>query len=84
MEQCQLYYCRNNNLLNSVDGPCMIHRDFRAGNVIISEGQIRGIIDWSSGRASFAEDDFVTMEHGEWPSNPTRKKSFLAGYSSTP
>lgn len=82
IEQCRLYYDRNLNLLTSVDGPCIIHRDFRAGNVIIYNEKIQGIIDWSSGRASFAEDDFCPMEHGEWPSNPTRKKSFVAGYAS--
>jgi Ser/Thr protein kinase RdoA (MazF antagonist) len=82
IEQCRRYYDRNLNLLTSVDGPCIIHRDFRAGNVIIDNEKIQGIIDWSSGRASFAEDDFCPMEHGEWPSNPTSKKSFLAGYAS--
>jgi Ser/Thr protein kinase RdoA (MazF antagonist) len=82
IEKCRLYYDKNINLLNSVDGPCMIHRDFRSGNVIILDGKIRGIIDWSSGRASFAEDDFCPMEHGEWPSDSTSKQSFLSGYAS--
>jgi Ser/Thr protein kinase RdoA (MazF antagonist) len=82
LEQCHRYYDSHLNLLDSVDGPCMIHRDFRPGNIIIDGGKIRGIIDWSSGRASFAEDDFCPMEHGEWPSNSTSKKSFLSGYAS--
>jgi Ser/Thr protein kinase RdoA (MazF antagonist) len=82
MEQCRLYYDKNVNLLNSVDGPCIIHRDFRAGNVIVDGGKIKGVIDWSSGRASFAEDDFCFMEHWEWPTNSTNKKSFLEGYAS--
>ena len=30
----------------------------------------------------YAEDDFCPMEHGEWPSDPTSKKSFLSGYAS--
>lgn len=81
IEQCCLYYDRNLNLLTSVDGPCIIHRDFRAGNVIVDNGKLRGIIDWSSGRASFAEDDFCPMEHGEWTSDVQRKKSFLSGYA---
>lgn len=81
IEQCRLYYDRNLNLLTSVDGPCIIHRDFRAGNVIVDNGKIQGIIDWSSGRASFAEDDFCPMEHGEWPSHPSSKKAFLSGYA---
>jgi hypothetical protein len=41
-----------------------------------------GIIDWSLGRASFAEEDFCPMEHGEWPVLPASKKSFLSGYAS--
>lgn len=82
IEKCRLYYDTHRNLLTSVDGPCIIHRDFRAGNVIVNNGEIKGIIDWSSGRASFAEEDFVPLEHGEWPSNSPSKKSFLAGYAS--
>jgi Ser/Thr protein kinase RdoA (MazF antagonist) len=82
LEQCRRYYDANLNRLGSVDGPCLIHRDFRPGNLIVHEGKIRGIIDWSSGRASFAEDDFCPMEHGECPFNPTSKKSFLSGYAS--
>lgn len=81
IEKCRHYYDKNLNLLTSADGPCMIHRDFRAGNVIIYEGKIKGIIDWSSARASFAEEDFCPLEHGEWPSHPSSKNSFLAGYA---
>ncbi len=75
------YYKAHLPLLSAVDGPCIIHRDFRAGNVIVSNGKIQGIIDWASGRASFAEEDFCGMEHGEWSSYPNTKKSFLAGYA---
>jgi Ser/Thr protein kinase RdoA (MazF antagonist) len=82
LEQCRRYYDAHLNLLSSVDGPCMIHRDFRAGNVIVGDGKIQGIIDWSSARASFAEDDFCPMEHGEWPSDAISKESFLSGYAS--
>lgn len=82
IEQCLQYYKANRNLLTSVDGPCMIHRDFRPGNMIVADGKIRGIIDWSSARASFAEDDFCSMEHGVWPCYPASKKAFLSGYAS--
>ena len=82
LKQCRRYYEDHLALLDSVDGPCVIHRDFRPGNLIVDEGKISGIIDWSSARASFAEDDFCSMEHGEWPSNPASKKSFLSGYAS--
>ena len=82
IERCRRYYDTHLNLLASVDGPCMIHRDFRSGNVIVYDGELQGIIDWASGRASFAEEDFCPIEHGGWPIHPTSKESFLAGYSS--
>lgn len=82
LEQCRRYYAAHLHLLDSVDGPCIIHRDFRPGNVIAYDGKIRGIIDWSSGRASFAEDDFCSMEHSAWSTDPTSKKPFLSGYAS--
>ncbi|MDF2550095.1 MAG: uncharacterized protein K0S07_1162 [Chlamydiales bacterium] len=81
LERSRQYYESHIQLLDSVDGPCMIHRDFRPGNIMISDGKIRGIIDWSSGRASFAEDDFCPLEHGEWPLNQKSKSSFLSGYA---
>ena len=36
----------------------------------------------SSARASFAEDDFCAIEHGEWGDFNRCKPCFLAGYSS--
>lgn len=82
MEKSRRYYDTHINFLASVDGPCMIHRDFRPGNVIVHNGKLQGVIDWASGRASFAEEDFCPMEFGEWPINSASKKSFLAGYAS--
>jgi Ser/Thr protein kinase RdoA (MazF antagonist) len=82
IENCRRYYDTHMHLLASVDGPCMIHRDFRPGNVIVHEGKLQGIIDWAGGRGSFAEEDFCPMEHWEWSMNPESKKSFLAGYAS--
>lgn len=82
LERCRLYYDTHVNLLTLVDGPCITHRDFRAGNVMVYNGKIQGIIDWSSARASFAEEDFCTLEHKGWPLNSHNKSSFLAGYAS--
>lgn len=82
IDNCQLYYENNVDKLKSVDGPCLIHRDFRPGNIIVHNGVLSGIIDWASGRASFAEEDFCPLEYGEWGNNAMVRKSFLAGYSS--
>ncbi len=82
IESCQRYYTAHVDLLMSVDGPCMVHRDFRPGNLIVHEGKLKGIIDWAGARISFAEEDFCSWEHGEWPHNLHHKKHFLAGYAS--
>lgn len=81
LEQCRSYYDSHVNLLASVDGPCIIHRDFRPGNILVNDGKLSGIIDWASGRASFAEVDFCPLEHGEWPLSSSIKQFFLTGYA---
>jgi aminoglycoside phosphotransferase (APT) family kinase protein len=65
-----------------LDGPCIIHRDFRPGNMIIHQNTLRGIIDWSSARSSLAEEDFCSIEHGEWGDFNGYKNVFLDGYRS--
>lgn len=82
ISKCQHYYKTHLDLLEKVDGPCIVHRDFRPGNVIIDKGKIQGIIDWSSAVGSFAEEDFCSMEHGEWSVDSSGKGSFLDGYRS--
>lgn len=80
LETCRRRFDKDIDFLLAADGPCVIHRDFRPGNIIASEGKVRGIIDWSSGRGGFAEDDFCPLEFGEWPTGC--KDSFLEGYAS--
>ena len=82
IKQCQSYYEANIDRLRSVDGPCIVHRDFRPGNLIVHDGKLQGIIDWAGARASFAEEDFCSIEHGEWLNNPHHQKAFLFGYGS--
>lgn len=81
IKQARDYFQNRLDLLNSVDGPCFIHRDFRPGNVIVFNEKLQGIIDWSSGRFGFAEEDFCSLEHGEWGTQLSIKKSFLKGYA---
>lgn len=82
LAQCRRYFDEHLDQLGTVDGPCLIHRDFRPGNIIANEGKIQGIIDWSSARAGFAEEDFYLMGEGEWRADEAGKKSFLSGYAS--
>lgn len=82
IERCRAYFNEHINLLSYADGPCIIHRDFRAGNVIVDNGKLQGVIDWSAAKGGFAQEDFCFLEHGGWPMNPNTKQSFLAGYAS--
>lgn len=81
IKQCDAYFERHLDLVLKTDGPCITHRDFRAGNVIVNDGKLLGIIDWSSARAGFAEEDFCFLEHDGWPTNAATKASFLRGYA---
>ncbi len=82
LAQCRSYFDTHLHLLSSVDGPCIVHRDFRPGNLIVYQGRLHGIIDWAGARASFAEEDFCSLEHGEWSNNANGKEPFLRGYAS--
>ncbi len=74
---CRRRFYKGINLLLSADGPCIIHRDFRPGNILAAHGKVQGIIDWSSGRGGFAEDDFCPLEFGEWPTGCKKKDMLL-------
>ena len=79
LAKCRHYFDSHIDLLQHVDGPCIIHRDFRPGNIIVQNNELQGIIDWSSARAGFGQEDFCPLENGEWPPH---KKAFLEGYAS--
>ncbi|MCI5052722.1 MAG: aminoglycoside phosphotransferase family protein [Simkaniaceae bacterium] len=79
---CRDYYDRNLALFDSVDGPCVVHRDFRPGNLLVQKGHLAGIIDWAAARMGFAEQDFCSLEHNGFPDEPKFKKRFFAGYTS--
>lgn len=82
LDQCRILYNNNIKYLDLVDGPCFTHRDFRPSNIIVNNNTVQGIIDWSSARASFAEEDFYPLEFGKWTDDGKLKKSFLEGYAS--
>ena len=82
LSQTQHFLDAHIHLLSSIDGPCIIHRDFRPGNIITFKNKLQGIIDWASARFGFAEEDFCSLELGEWSTTFDVKKAFLAGYAS--
>ena len=64
-----------------LDGPCIVHRDFKPGNIMADKCHIQGIIDWENARGSFAEEDFVQMDRLVWSEDARSKKPFLEGYA---
>lgn len=79
IEKCNTYLESCQSLLVNVDGPCIVHRDFRPGNMLVLHGRLQGIIDWASARSGFAEQDFCSIEHFK---HTKYKKTLLEGYSS--
>lgn len=79
---CEHYVKNHLSLLDLVDGPCIVHGDFRPGNIMALNGVIQGVIDWSASRAGFAEEDFCSLEYHDWATDPAIKSSFLKGYAS--
>lgn len=82
IDKIEAYYLKHRDLLLKTDGPCVIHRDFRPGNIIVHDGEIQGIIDWTAARFGFAEDDFVTVQTGEWDVDGQGTQPFFDGYTS--
>lgn len=82
IEKCSTYLDRCQSLLANIDGPCLVHRDFRPGNMIVLHSRLQGIIDWASARSGFAEQDFCSIEHFKWAPHSKYKKILLDGYSS--
>lgn len=76
LKSCRHYLDIHIDRLLSSDGPCIVHRDFRPGNIIVNKEKVQGVIDWSSARASFAEEDFCPIEIGEWPFSEESKAAF--------
>jgi len=69
--------------LNQVDGPCLVHFDYRPGNILVRNGKVVGVIDFESSRGGSAEIDFTKVSNQIWSEYPASKKIFLDGYQST-
>ncbi len=66
----------------NLDGPCLVHRDFKLGNIMIKNNNIVGIFDWELACNGFTEDDFCQLFYLLWENYPKTKASFLEGYAS--
>lgn len=61
---------------------CLIHRDYRPGNILAQDGKITGLIDFESSMVGLTSMDFVKMKVFLWDPYPETKEQFLIGYRS--
>ena len=82
IQRCKAYFYEHLYLLDLVEGPVLVHRDFRPGNMLVQDGKLSGIIDFASSAASFVEEDFIALELLYWSEDASSRESFFAGYTS--
>jgi Ser/Thr protein kinase RdoA (MazF antagonist) len=82
LDKIQKYFNNEIKVIGRLDGPCITHRDFKPGNIIVEKEQIQGLIDWEIAKNHFAEEDFSQMECLVWDAHPKTKQAFLDGYKS--
>ncbi len=70
------------NSLPSPDGPCAVHFDFRPANIIVTDDQVSGFIDFETSKFASTELDFVKIEQQLWNIQPSTKESYIEGYES--
>nr|WP_260986995.1 aminoglycoside phosphotransferase family protein [Paenibacillus terrae] len=66
--------------LPNPDVPCIVHMDFRPGNILVNGNKVTGIIDFESARGGSSEIDFTKVNRYIWEVNPRAKLSYIEGY----
>lgn len=63
------------------DGPCVVHMDFRPGNILVHNNAVVGIIDFESARGGSSEIDFTKIKRYVWDANPQSEIPYKEGYT---
>jgi len=71
------YYFSN---FPALDGPCLVHTDFRMGNILVNDSKIVGLIDFEVAHGGSADSDFTLISNEVWNCYDGTKESFLEGY----
>lgn len=80
-EKCINHFERAFSVLPQPDGPCIVHMDFRPGNILINENKVVGVIDFESARGGSSEIDFTKINRYVWEVNPRSRVRYTEGYS---
>ncbi|MEC9489106.1 MAG: aminoglycoside phosphotransferase family protein [Halanaerobium sp.] len=80
IERYSLLFTKFKKTSPPADGPCLVHMDFRPGNILIRDNRIQGLIDFESSRGGSADVDFTKMKLYVWDRYENSRQHFLAGY----
>ncbi|SDS84634.1 Ser/Thr protein kinase RdoA involved in Cpx stress response, MazF antagonist [Paenibacillaceae bacterium GAS479] len=79
-EKCVIHFDGVFAALPELDGPCVVHMDFRPANILVNNNKVTGIIDFESARGGSSEIDFTKMNRYIWRVNPSTKLPYMEGY----
>jgi len=82
LDKCKSKFNQMSKKLPKADGPCLVHFDYRPGNILIKDNKIVGLIDFESSRGGAADIDFTKMKLYVFDRFKNSKKSFVKGYES--
>lgn len=66
--------------LPTPDGSCLIHSDYRMGNILVKDSKVVGIIDFEVANGGLAEADFSLLKSEIFDIYNGSKESFFNGY----
>lgn len=81
-EACLKHFDSVFRSLPKPDGPCVIHMDFRPGNLLIDHSRLIGVIDFESSRGGSSESDFTKIPRYLWREREAIKQAYIEGYNS--
>jgi aminoglycoside phosphotransferase (APT) family kinase protein len=70
------------NKLPTPEDPCLLHSDYRMGNILVNGSEVMGIIDFEVANGGVADEDFSILESEVFNVYAGTKESFLEGYKS--
>lgn len=79
-KRCIAHFDKAFQTLPETDGPCVVHFDFRPGNILVHEDSIAGLIDFESARGGSSEIDFTKINQYVWKVYPGTRTAFEEGY----
>lgn len=82
LDACQSVFAKFYENLPTPDGPCVVHMDYRPGNILVRDNKIQGLIDFESSRGGSADADFTKVKLYVWDKYPGTKEAFIKGYQS--